>query len=208
MAVPMMLTEPMLERLFEGWRHAGAPIVQSLRPGLDEREIDATTSELRLRLPVEARTWWAWHDGASSTMTSHALGLGFLYLPLSKAVALYRQWRAIAHESVDPASLDPERDADDIWHPSWFPISKGGDGTTVACDCSVDEGAPSPIRSVHWSKRVGRSAVPVADSLGTVVSWWIEALEDGTWTYDHKRQGWNSNSAQFVDVDREATGLL
>src|SRR5829696_8622344 len=99
-----------------GWRRHGARIAETLRPGLNGSEIDAMTADLGFRLPVEARIWWEWHDGTSSTMTTHALGLDYLYLPLENAVGQYRQMREIARATAaGEADLEPE----DVWPRSW-----------------------------------------------------------------------------------------
>lgn len=179
-----MLREEMLDSLEAGWRRHGAPIADSLRLGLAQPDVEAMTAELDLRLPVEARTWWGWHDGASTMFPTHTIGAHYVFPPLEAAIGQYRRWRDIARKTV---AGEADLDAEDLWAHSWFPILLGGDGTTVACDCSVDEAEPSPIHVVNW-KVFMNPAVPAADSLGTVVSWWIEALEDGTWRFDRQRK--------------------
>ena len=52
-----------------------------------------------------------------------------------------RPWRI--EDGVDPR---------ETWLPTWFPMAARGDGAVMACDCSVAQGAPTPIRRVHWGK--------------------------------------------------------
>jgi cell wall assembly regulator SMI1 len=206
--VAVVLDEGMLEALDQQWRRQGAPIAASLRPGLSDAEMEAIVGPLGVMLPAEARVWWGWHDGTSAMTNDYALGLDFIFLPLERAVAVYRQVREIALSVAAPRPGEEELDEDSIWDQSWFPLSKGGDGTVVACDCTVEEGAPSPIRSVNWGNRGARSAAPVADSLGTVVSWWIEALDGGAWTYSHERRRWDRHPDRIPDPRREQSGLV
>ena len=44
-------------------RDLGAPVVDYLRPGLSELEIDEISAEFGVRLTPAARAWWGWHDG-------------------------------------------------------------------------------------------------------------------------------------------------
>lgn len=55
-----------LERLLRYWEHQGAPIASRLRRGLSGDDIDAAMDELGLRLPPEARQWFAFADGAEA----------------------------------------------------------------------------------------------------------------------------------------------
>jgi cell wall assembly regulator SMI1 len=63
---PVFLTEDLLEQLAARWREQGMPIVESLRPGLSDAEMDELTQPLGVLLPREARTWWGWHNGADA----------------------------------------------------------------------------------------------------------------------------------------------
>ena len=67
-------------------------------------------------------------------------------------------------------------------------------------------GRPTPIRMVWWAGRES-FAEPVAHSFGQVVSWWIDALQTGAWTYDPDAQRW-SRDPQLMPVQREQSGLV
>jgi hypothetical protein len=84
-----LLTEGLLEQLAARWRTHGLLIVESLRPGLSDAEMDELTEPLGIVLPREARTWWRWHDGASTEGGGSCnLGPLRLYSPLSDAVRI------------------------------------------------------------------------------------------------------------------------
>jgi hypothetical protein len=172
-----------LARLRRVWAAQGAPLVERLRPGLSMERIDELTRPLGLRLPVEARTWWGWHDGVDVELgIAYELGPSLAFLPLDRAVALCRLARAHA------AEVWGDR-ADEVWRPSWFPLAeRTGE---IRCDCAVADGDPTPIfwADSHDYDAEGLST-PKAVSLGQMVGWWIEALETGAWEYDHGRGRW------------------
>jgi hypothetical protein len=157
---------------------------------------------LGLRLPDEARTWWAWHDGVSAAVpfgAARELGPGLPFLPLEEAAALYRHARK---QAVDVAA---ER-ADYWWRPSWFPITeRRGE---IRCDCSVPANVPTPI---YWAYSHDHDAEgltkPRVHSFGTMVRWWIDALETGAWTYDTDAHRWTHNPG-LVSAARERSGLV
>jgi cell wall assembly regulator SMI1 len=198
-----LLTEERLEALAARWREQGAPIADDLRPGLDNGALDDATVPLGLRLPTEARVLWGWHDGTESSLTSHAIGLDLLFLSLGDAVARYRQEDAAAGVAVGDGSPPEE-----TWQATWFPVAARGDGAVMACDCSIPEGAPTPIRYVHWDKSGSGSRVPVAPSLGTVAAWWIEAIDSGAWHYSPQRMRWEADPGRLSNPTLERTGLV
>jgi cell wall assembly regulator SMI1 len=193
----------MLEELEVRWRAQGAAIAGDLRPGLEAAAIQEATAAVGVQLPVEARVWWGWHDGTSRSLTSHAIGGDLLYLTIEAAVTRYQRERAGAAAAMQDG-VDPQK----TWPPTWFPMAARGDGAVMACDCAVDEGAPTPIRRVHWEKYGNHSLVPVAPSLGTVVSWWIDAIDAGAWRFDKERGLWDTDSARLPDPALERTGLV
>ena len=77
----------------------------------------------------------------------------------------------------------------------------------MVCDCSVPEGAPTPIRQVDLEFFNG-AAEPAAPSLGTVVSWWIDALDRGAWTYNLALQRWEEDPSRLADPSLARTHLV
>ena len=77
----------------------------------------------------------------------------------------------------------------------------------MVCDCSVAEGAPTPIR--HFDHEfAGESRRAVAESLGTVVLWWIEAIDSGAWRFDTDRGFWDIDHERLGDPALARTGLV
>jgi cell wall assembly regulator SMI1 len=129
-------------------------------------------------------------------------GSAFFFLPLAEAIEQYRSSRRVAEAAA--------RDADEVdrlWHPSWFPITVTGYGAVIACDCSVAPEAPTPIRLVDWGHNE-RSDVPVADSFGQMVIWWIEAIETGAWWYDAGLGRWEIDHSRLRDTSVALTRLV
>jgi cell wall assembly regulator SMI1 len=197
--MPVVLSDALLEELMRRWRSQGAPIVEHLRPGLTESELDAATEPLGVRLCDELRTWWGWHDGVSAELGSHVpereLGpAGMLeYLPLAEAIAIYRERRRAAELGAermlarDPAS--PYADPDTSWPRARFPLSKQAHGDLIACDCSRSHDAAGPLY-VFVRDEGGFGGEPSAPSLGQTVCWWIEAIDLGALRYLPEERRW------------------
>lgn len=174
--------------------------------------MDEITGPLGLRLPVEARAWWGWHDGVPQRIRGEpspesspgvytperALGPGTAYMPLRDAVEDYLMDRQIfAEVEGDPEPFRPA---------AYFPITRTSG--PVLCDCSVPEGAPSPIYSTHtFESRIEDMQTPVVRSFGEMVGWWLDAMADGAWRWDRARGTWIVE-AEKLDPARELTGLV
>lgn len=102
MVLPRCLDQNLCEQLKQRWILQGAPLVEHLRAGLGVTEIDALTSPLGLRIPIEARRWWGWHDGAGGGTDPllGKLGPGREFLSLSQAVDEYEQRRRMAVDAA------------------------------------------------------------------------------------------------------------
>jgi cell wall assembly regulator SMI1 len=202
MAESPLLSLTQLERLEELWAEQGAPLVEHLQPGLTNEEIERELEPLDLRLPCEAALWWGWHDGVPSGQPRDMGGPVFRFLTLADAVREYHSSRRVAE-----GAARTEDEADHLWHPSWFPITNTGYGAVISCDCSVAEGAPTPIRAVHWGHNE-ESDVPVAESFGQMVAWWIDAIEVGAWRYDTGLGRWEIDRQRLPDPSLELTRLV
>lgn len=178
---PIALTPPLLEELEQRWRDRGLPILDQLRPGLTDDEIDDLMAPLGLELPEEARVWWRWHDGADLTGTSGEWAFSpagsVVFTPLARQVEHYREMPSRSSALAGRAG----RDEDFWWRPSWFALTQGR--PEVVCDCAAP-GPASPIYAYDVSMWEGLHT-PRADSFGQVVTWWIRAYDDGIWRYDH-----------------------
>jgi cell wall assembly regulator SMI1 len=199
-----MLAERDLNALAARWEEQRAPVLTKLRPGLSGDAIDRASAACGLTLPTEARTWWGWHDGTNTTTATYAIGLDLLYLPLEKALAVYkRQLNVTQRVANGDDSLAPE----DVWPENWLPLSVKGNGAMMVCDCGVPDGAPTPIRHVDH-EFFNEARHPVARSFGTVVSWWIDALDRGAWTYNADLRRWEEDPSRLADPSLARTHLV
>jgi cell wall assembly regulator SMI1 len=148
----LVLSGDLLDDLKARWIVQRAPIVEHLRPGLSEAEIDAITMPLGVRLAREARTWWSWHDGVVETRESGAASryLGpadFEFLPLAEAAQLYltlREAANIAAEGSTEQRRSTETDAERHWPRKWFPILFPNRYDVIVCD-TVPASSSSPV---------------------------------------------------------------
>jgi hypothetical protein len=175
-----MLDIKMLHQLERRWRALDAPIVDHLRPGLSDAEMDSLTQPLGLRLPAEARTWWGWHDGVSKDTIQlqgeRAIGYLWSYIPLGEAIAECQRCRELSDEMFEISGDREPR----WWSPSWLPIVIDPP-IALVCDCAVAEGEPTPIRRITPPE--GQSMPePSVTSFGALVTHWIEAIDRGIWT--------------------------
>jgi hypothetical protein len=84
-----LLTAELLRAYERRLREAGLVIVQILRLGLSEPQIDAHTADLGLRLPHEAKVGFGWHDGYEPTGFQEVIGAGVEMLSLEDAIDWY-----------------------------------------------------------------------------------------------------------------------
>jgi hypothetical protein len=184
-AVDRRALRGLLERLEEHWRLVGAPIVDCLRPGLAEEEIDALTAPLGLRLPGDVRELFAWHDGAPPAVDRElSIGPANSLLSLSDQVATCWRERAYAEELARAGSLDS---AEQEWGRSWFPVLGGsGSRSLIVVDCAVEEGSPAPVG--HLDKEVVHRPSAVL-TFSDVVRFWVECFDSGaySWSPEHEQ---------------------
>jgi hypothetical protein len=165
----------------------GVPVEQWTRPGLGSEEMEETLASLGLSLPIEGRVWWGWHDGATREGQDKVVGPWRSFLSLAEAVKVAQEFRLMAEELVEP-DTPPLDDPDFRWNPAWLPIK--GPQLPFVIDCSVADGAPTPIRFIDW-QNVDGFFKPRAESLGQMVSWWIEAIDCGARRWDPERNQWD-----------------
>ena len=199
-----LLGRRLVEELGARWRAVHAPVVDRLRPGLADAELDALMEPLGLRLPMEARVWWGWHDGVEATSVrlsrEREIMPALEFHPLAEAVDRCWTWRRISRGWHDDA---PGEQPDPWWDDAWFPITDAGQAGIVACDCSVAAGEPTPIRCVLPPEPGSPTAEPVFASLGELVQGMIDAFDAGAWRYE---EGWQLAAGPRPEVDRRLFG--
>jgi hypothetical protein len=183
---PPPLEIALLESYAQRIRERGVPFDERVRPGLSVDEIDETMASLGLVLPLEARVWWGWRDGQKDRGWS-VFCPGHRCLSLAAAVEHYRFMREIAADTAEPG-LRTRETADELWDPSWFPLTEGP--ACIVVDCSVEDDRPTPIRSVSFEAQMEEYWPPQARSLGEMVTWWCLAMDREVVVWDSDRELW------------------
>ena len=157
-------------------------ILERLRPGLSDQEMDDLTNPLGIVLPGEAKQWFAWHDGSWSTWNTHALTPLFSTLPLATAVA--EAWKRRAAEP-DP----PPDEALWPWPWSWLPVGLSDVGRVTAIDCALPArfAAPVVVRDWHTDTELPR---PQVASIADLVDMWLQAIDVGAYRFDANVGHW------------------
>jgi hypothetical protein len=186
MAADLGLLQHLLDRLEKHWQAVNAPVIELARPGLTTEEIDERTAPLGLRLPVEARYWFAWHDGVEPALADQAqMGPSF-YLPsLEYQILSYLDERQFAVEAFQEGWAETP---DQLWEPSWFPIFGRSIGRSPAIvDVGVAEGELTPIG--HATKESvdppGRGR-----TLTSLVQFWVECHDQGLYRWQPEERNW------------------
>jgi len=177
-----------------------APVVRRLQPPASPGAFAAIESEFGLRCPNELKLWWEWHNGTNvkphEKASKASIGPLFEFLGAEEALNVTRDSRALAQE-IDPD--EPEI----YWGQFWLAL--GTDGR-VACDLARDPDSPVTILDVDYHK-ASHPGAAVAQSLGEMVRWWIEALESGAWSYDLEHDRWQ-RIYELIPPERDQTGLV
>lgn len=185
-SAPILLTAEVLASFEERLREHAPSLLERLAPGLEEPEMERLVARFDLELTSELRRWWGWRNGIPRTeieyKTERSLGHNQVLIPLAEAGEMRVRW--CARELELSGSVD--------WEAGWLPIGEASD--FIVGDCSVARDAPTPILLLDGMSENPRA--PRARSLGELVSWWIEAIDSGAWTYRDRVAGW------AVDWDR------
>jgi cell wall assembly regulator SMI1 len=192
----VLLTTQLLGEYEARLRRLGVPVDEAA-PGLDAHAQDRITASVDLTLPDEARVWWGWHDGSPGW--AHGTYLGYCgeeLVSLQTATEIARSLRDLASEFIDGGEVDASHAP---WSPAWLPLARTR--YAVALDCGVASNEASPIRNVSFEDFASAREI-VVPSLGTLVSWWCEAIDEDAWTWDHERKRW------LMDRQRMNPGLL
>lgn len=173
----------LLARLEEHWRAVDAPVVGLLRPGLSAAEVDEATAPLGLRLPLEARTLFGWHDGTTfAPGVRRDIGPAFAFMPLQWQVEQCQQWRRFAADLL-PAGLTG------LWEDSWFPLMAGiiDASTNIIIDTSVRAGEVAPC---GFSDKEDVKPPTRERTFTDIVQLWVDCLDSGTYSYSPEDHMW------------------
>jgi hypothetical protein len=187
-----------LEELRNRWEQQGLGIVDALRPGLTDAEMDELTRPLGFTLPREARVWWGWHDGAQPDDQDRIemLGPGRQFLSLRDSVEHSRMYR-------DTLWAGAERDNSLNWQLTWLPISANVTPTVIECGGPFD----APVRCRTYELEQPDMGMVGVKSLGTLVAMYIAAYDSGGWKFDAVLKRWRVDP-QKLELPREQYNLL
>jgi hypothetical protein len=180
-----MLTTSTLSSLEDRLRAVGVRLDTWTQPGLDPEEIRQRMATLDIRLPDEAVLWWSWRNGETPEGWGKVLPQWQRFASLDDAISTYRRVREIA---VNTAPDDPSEDPNELWEPTWFPMSDHK--IKLVVDCSVAHGEPTLIRNHGWESMRAENEKVVAASFGDVVSQWCAAIDNGVWEWDARAARW------------------
>lgn len=179
--------EGLLARLDSHWQRVGANLARSARAGLDSDAIDALTASVGITLPLEARTWFQWHDGSGDGVDHTAsLGPRFELWSLSLMVAAYREERAFTLREKDDAE-DPYIG----WPRTWFPLTRSSlMRDFVVIDTGVAAGEVCGVGAVDGE---GNTPVGTVHSLTDLVRFWVDCLDSGLYSWDLRAGIWRAS---------------
>jgi cell wall assembly regulator SMI1 len=145
-------------------------------------QVDKATAPLGLRLPVEARTLFGWHDGTMSVPgVSGDIGPAFALGRLEKRVEqCWEMRRRAAH--VAPAGVTG------LWEDTWFPLMPGIiDASIIVIDTDTAEGDTA---AVGLPDKEGTIA-PIAERTFTdIVEMWVNCMDTGLYTWSPEHRLW------------------
>jgi hypothetical protein len=196
---PRHLDQALLDMLYERWAERKLPILNHLRPGLIDAQIDELTAPLGITMPEEARVWWRWHDGAELNPNRNFkgdFGPNHYYMPLGQCVQMCARGR-------DGLAFDRENPDTWYWVSGWFPFTTVG--TLTLIDTGVSRDDPVPVRA--YFPQDGEPYPIGLPSIGMLIEAYIDAMDRGVWIWldDQQRLGYDFDK---VTPEDEQLGLL
>lgn len=198
----------LLARLDDHLDRQQVPIVDAWQPGLDpEQARTAVDRELGLQLPVEAETWFAWHDGVDPSRYGRdgvwMVASDLFPMPLSRCIGEYHRRRRLAERLEEPPAIP----ADDIWHPLWFPLLGYISEDLVFLDTNVPPGAAAPVHIKYAHDAPSESHQPRVPSLTDAVSVWVRMFDEGRYRFDPSTGRLDADT-DGLDPQMFRTGLI
>jgi hypothetical protein len=195
---PRMLTVDQLTQLKLRWEKLGlVGVLDHLRPGLTDAEMDALTASLGIVLPAEARVWWGWHDGTDPLGIAPIRGEEFamlapgrIFLPLGHAVKHCQMLRELLWAAMEPDDSSRQ----------WLPLNTVEDPTIL--DCAAD--APTRVFRLEFQFPARRRGLP---TLGALIDAYIEAFDTGGWWLEQPGDE-DSRWRQDLDKIEAIAGLI
>ena len=176
----------LLERLLPEFemelRRAGVAVDECFAPPIGRSTVAAAFERLALPLPEEVVTWFGWHDGVVDLTWMKAFPK-FEFYSLENVVDRYLNERGW-----------PKGHEDWQWNPEWIQLL--GDNNGLAIECLPPSDVSPRVRPLshdgEWGTQPDNGYAQVV-SLCTPVTWWIESLRAGeyTWYPEHRAWDWD-----------------
>lgn len=170
-ASPDLLAELLVE--LEACVTAAGGTTSHLNRGLRRAEAESALATAGLPLPPELSTWFGWHNGE---VWKDAWNPGPLALPASPLLTLDESLGMRAAE--EPIGV-PEWD----WDPRWLRLT-GEWKLGVAIRCITADDAPLARMIMDEMRAYVSDTQSQVVSLCTPITWWIEAIRAGYYTWD------------------------
>jgi hypothetical protein len=173
-----------LRQLESAWRRQGAPIADTLMPGLGANEVDERASEEGVIIPAGLKSWWGWHNGTDpGAVQSDSRSTGTAYDFLSIEESLERRRHLLAKFGT---SDEPDL-PDWYWRPSWLPFA--GAGPFALFVDTSERLTYTPVRALDpmWDEIHDVRAMTLTE----VAEAWLHILDRGWAEWDRILQGWS-----------------
>jgi len=171
----------LLNTLDDELRRVGVAVDRFLRPGAHPDFVREVFDRNGLVAPDEAVVWFSWHDGPARVEGGNHPLPRFDIWSIEEAEA--------RRQSAGAQQLGP---GPDEWNPDWFQILGPAAGVAVLCSAAPD--APMLVRALSHTRELGTQREQTQQqvvSLCTPVSWWIEGIRMGWYTWVSSASGWN-----------------
>lgn len=178
---PRIFDDDLKRELQDAWIRHDAPLARGgLVPPLPRATLDRLCREAGVTLTPEALAWWSWHNGTEFVFGRSNPGL------LDDQFHLTDLQHALGHEVLDPQS-----------QPMPAMVAVSSEIGTWYLDCRNSEAVATPVYNddPHGLRPMG--PLLVAESLGDLVSVWIERMDRGVWARD--------SSGRFARIDHLVT---
>jgi hypothetical protein len=99
-------------------------------------------------------------------------------------------------------------EAEVVWSWRWLPIvGTNAHGGLLVVDGTDTTVQATPVYYSEPAEPAAPGATPATQTLGQVVLWWIEAMDDGAFVYDDQAGYWKHNYDR-LDPQRELTRIV
>ena len=174
---------------------AGVPVEQALSPGLERDQVGGIFDHLGLPVPDEIAVWFGWHNGVTSLPLWGKAFPRFEFYPIEVVESRY------AREGGQPLGY-----SDREWNPNWIHLL--GDNNGMAIECGEPTNAAPHVRPLdiagEWGTQTDNGYFQVV-SLCTPVTWWIESLRKGEYTWHPEARAWDWDFGKPYDrVEKRA----